>query len=135
MYRYIKADQFIGAMFFSLIPQNLYEIKIVELCKLEKEINSKLREYNKAILCASIKELYSTIDDYNNFFEIESDSVKIKKKYVSKFKISKEKKSFEEKLNNYFVAGIPEDINKTFTKTLNQYISSESISEDQKNVY
>jgi len=118
MSRFVKADQFLGAMFSNLVYNGKYEISMNEISKLEKEIYPILLQECNAVLYASTHAVYSAIDDYCDFFQIEKDNVSLNKELI--FNFSKNSRSnnkkIVEKLNNYFVMGIPSDINNSFSK-------------------
>lgn len=120
MCRYIKADQFIGVTFSKLIEKNIFEIEISKLCSLEKEIDFEIRKSNDAMLCISMNEMYSVVEEYNDFFQVKKNSIVIKD-YLQQ-RIKKERENVMSEFFYYFVEGIPKDIHKTVYGTLESTI-------------
>lgn len=107
MCRYLTADQFLGITFINLVKQDLFSIELPEINRIEKKIDSLIREKNQAVLCATEKDLYNVINTYNDFFSIKNNYIKIDNR------MKNEKEELICNLQRYFLGGIPSDINET----------------------
>ncbi len=117
MCRCMMTDQFIGITFLNLIKNNIFDIEFSSFNEIEKKVDMQIREKNNAMLCISWKEIYSTIDEYNDFFVLNHSKIEIKNN--TKLKHSKEEREhFLSRLYDYFTAGIPKDINSTINEVL-----------------
>ena len=110
MCRYIYADQVIGTTFIELLKQNIMEISLHNLFKVERKLDKILRERNNTIICMSIKDVYYTVDNYKRIFEISNDTLKL---INNNDKSHHQKEDILELLDDYFIAGLPHDISET----------------------
>ena len=119
MCRYMMTEQFLGITFANLIEKNVFNIEISLFTEIEKKVDKIIRKYNDTMLCVSLKEIYSTVEEYNDFFEVRGSRIEVKDNIKNKLTTQNNKKNFICILNNYFSEGIPTDINKSVNKVLN----------------
>ncbi len=114
MCRYIYADQVIGTTFIELLKNNIMEISLEKLFKIERNLDRILRDENDTITCMSIKDVYSVVEDYQTIFEINNKIIKVKE--------SSKKKDLLELLDDYFKAGLPQDISSTIDSKVTELV-------------
>ncbi len=123
MCRYLMTDQFLGVTFTNLIKRNVYTIEFSELSRIEKLVDWNLRKSYNTILCVTKKDIYSAIDEYNDFFSVNHDNIMLKNEVAEKLeKNNSYKDEFIYKLHRYFTMGIPRDINTEVTRIIKQCI-------------
>jgi hypothetical protein len=114
----MHTEQFLGMTFVSLLENNLQQIKLSMFNEIEKKIDNLIRKENDAILCVSMHEIYSTIDEYNDFFQVRENCIEICDDMKYKIASQEGKEDFVEILKSYFSLGIPEDISITVNSAL-----------------
>jgi len=117
MCRYIYADQVIGATFIELLKKDIMELPLSKLFYLGRALDRVLRKENNAIVCMSIKDVYSTVDYYRGIFELSNGVLKLKKVGRSE--------ELLETLNDYFKAGLPKDIIDTIDSLLSSLLGED----------
>ncbi|HEX2927436.1 MAG TPA: hypothetical protein VHP38_14460, partial [Ruminiclostridium sp.] len=118
MCRYIQTEQFLGVTFVNLLQNNLQQIKLSLFSEIEKKVDQFIRKENNAILCVSSQELYSAIDEYQDFFQVRENCIEICDRMKPRIKTTEGKEDLVEILKTYFSAGIPEDINNAVNLVL-----------------
>lgn len=118
MCRYLMTQQFLGITFANLIEENLFDIDISVFNLIEKKVDKFIRKKNNAMMCVSLVEIYSTVEEYNDFFQVTGSKIKLIDDVQKKLKKDIEKEKFISTLNDYFSAGIPEDINESLNTIL-----------------
>lgn len=118
MYRYINAEQIIGATFKELLSKDRKELSIDDLFKISENLNHKTRKDNNAVIRMSINQIYNVIDDYSSFFCIEDDVIKLSSAGYKSYK--EDNYLFMDSLDSYFCAGIPVDIKNTVNKMISR---------------
>ncbi len=122
MCRYIMADQFLGATFLGLIRKNMYKIEFSNLYEIEKKVDKTIREKHNAMLCVSMNEMYSIVENYNDFFQVKKNHILIRESLQKKLHEEDGKNQFIAVLNSYFMDGMPIDISKTVVETLDKVL-------------
>ena len=117
--RYLVAEQFLGATFSSLLKKNVLEIELEKLNRLEEIVDHALREENRAILTISSEQMFVTIEEYSDFFDLRDHSVTLQENLSNDF--SKRKEEVIAKIEEYFTLGIPNDIKKTLAEAIDKY--------------
>ena len=112
MCRYLMTDQFLGVTFTNLIKRNVFTIEFSKLSRIEKLVDQNLRKSYNTILCVTKNEIYSAIDEYNDFFSVNHDNIMLKNELAE----------FIYKLDRYFTMGIPRDINIEVTRIIEKFI-------------
>lgn len=122
--RYIMGNQILGYTFIELIKNNIYEIKILDIGVIQNNVTKSIRIKNNAILNFTERSLYETLSIYEDFFELEESYVKINKNILSEIeKNVTAKKRFINRLERYFLFGIPLDINFTVKEEMENFLS------------
>lgn len=114
----MQTEQFLGMTFVNLLENNLQQIKMSMFNEIEKRIDTIIRKENNAILCVSRHEVYSIIDEYNDFFQVRENYIEICDNIKDKIKSKEDKDEFVDILKTYFAVGIPEDISITVKAAL-----------------
>lgn len=123
MYRYLMAEQFLGATFVNLVEKDIFEIPISKLNEVEKTLDLMLRERHNTMLFSTTNDIFSVVEEYNDFFKINQDYIKLHSQLMVQLKGNQMQKNiFINKLNRYFVAGIPNDVFKTVTDIIESYV-------------
>lgn len=117
----IYSEQVIGSAFYELIQIKNYELQIEKLYEIEGKLDKKLRSDNNAMVCMPIRDVYLTVENYNNFFEIKEDAIFLSDEFVEKIKI--DINNGLSKLDKYFIDGIPKSINITIKKTMKSILT------------
>ncbi len=121
MCKSIFADQFLGATFANLIKQDVFEIEISRLSKLEKVIDKTLRDTHNTMLLFSSNDILSMADEYSDFFRIKQNTIALSKVIAAEIKGDIEKKEqLISILQQYFTSGIPNSINNTLSAILDK---------------
>ena len=116
--RYLETEQLLGTIFYCLLKENIYEMNLNDLNDLIEKINRALRKENETILNISSKEIFITIERYNDFFYMNNNIIMLQKDLLNIFKRTETIK----KIDDYFVLGIPNDIKTTLKETIKLYV-------------
>lgn len=126
MCRYLMTDQFLGVTFANLIKRNVFTIEFSKLSRIEKLVDQNLRKSYNTILCVTKNEIYSAIDEYNDFFSVNHNNIMLKNELAEELeKNDSYKKDFIYKLDRYFTMGIPRDINSVVARIIEQCIEEQ----------
>ena len=126
MCRYLMTDQFLGVTFANLIKRNIFNIEFSKLRRIEKIVDQNLRRSYNTILCVTKRDIYSAIDEYNDFFSANQDNIMLKNELAEKLEeniLSRDE--FIYKLDRYFTMGIPRDINSVVARIIEQCIEEQ----------
>lgn len=123
MCRYMMAEQFLGITFTNLLRLNKFQIELSIFNQIENEVDKTIRKTNNAMLCASMNEIYSAIEEYNDFFQVNESKIVVNEIIQEKILQDNEKDKFISVLNDYFITGIPLDINNVVNKILQKELS------------
>lgn len=116
--RYLETEQLLGTVFYCLLEENTCEINLNDFNDLIEKIDRALRKENKTILNISSKEIFTTIERYNDFFYMNNDNIMLQKDLLNIFK----RTEIIKKIDTYFVLGIPKDIKTTLKETIKLYV-------------
>lgn len=116
--RYLETEQLLGTIFYCLLKENIYEMNLNDLNDLTEKIDRALRKENETILNISSKEIFITIERYNDFFYMNNNIIMLQKDLLNIFKRTETIK----KIDDYFVLGIPNDIKTTLKETIKLYV-------------
>ena len=116
--RYLETEQLLGTIFYCLLKENIYEMNLNDLNDLIEKIDRALRKENETILNISSKEIFITIERYNDFFYMNNNIIMLQKDLLNIFKRTETIK----KIDDYFVLGIPNDIKTTLKETIKLYV-------------
>ena len=84
--RYLETEQLLGTIFYCLLKENIYEMNLNDLNDLIEKINRALRKENETILNISSKEIFITIERYNDFFYMNNNIIMLQKDLLNIFK-------------------------------------------------
>ena len=116
--RYLETEQLLGTIFYCLLKENIYEMNLNNFNDLIEKIDRALRKENETILNISSKEIFITIERYNDFFYMNNNIIMLQKDLLNIFKRTETIK----KIDDYFVLGIPNDIKTTLKETIKLYV-------------
>ena len=118
MCRYVYSDQIIGSVFIHLLEQSRNEIAFSCLVKMVDDIDKTVYKQNNAILNITTRDIYSTIREYNDFFELSNDTLKLTNSLSLDYEHTEKNLSIIKRLKQYFTVGIPNDIMSSMDKVV-----------------
>ncbi|MBN1058123.1 hypothetical protein [Clostridium botulinum] len=119
MYRIVNAKQVIGSIFMELINQQRNSILLRDIFKIENEIDCVLRKNQlNAITLMNIDDIYQVAYSYENILKLEQRNVSIQQDYsVDNY--------LQMMLEDCFISGIPNDIEKVITECVREWLKYE----------
>ena len=119
MCRYIMTEQFLGTTFVRLLSRDIHRINMVYLDEIEREVSQTIREKNNAVLNVSRHEIYSMVEEYEDFFELNDNDICINRNVEKRILYNNnEKNNFISRLESHFYFGMPQDIAETVEYTI-----------------
>ena len=114
MYIKILTEEFIGVVFKQRMKESSFEysIEISELITLSNTFTS----ISDVRVRITTNDIYDMVTQYNNIFSIQDKSISMIDESINRFKY--EEDIFNDLLDSYFCAGIPENIYKDLVKLI-----------------
>lgn len=118
MCRYVYSDQIIGSAFVHLAETNKSEISVSCLLNMLDNVDKKVYKNNNALLNIATRDIFSTAQEYTDFFELNDETFAFSNELIKKLASVETKPIIIEKIKRYFTVGIPKDIFMTMEKVV-----------------